>query len=167
LVKSIYDCHEFLLIYLIVAFHGGVFLQEVCNWVEDSIIITLRYHSSRHIIGSVGLNNNIMVGVKSGKDRYRCAGILQVIESFLLFFLPGEYNSVLRREGGRLNHFQIIADRMMIEMSETQASALILEVARGFPIMDSSDLSRIHFHSLHTNDETQVCNFLIVEYTLF
>jgi hypothetical protein len=135
-----YDCHEFLLIYLVVVFHGGVFLQEVCNWVEDSIIITLGYHSSRHIIGSVGLNNNIMVGVKLGKDRYRYVGILQVIKSFLLFFLPGKYNSMLPREGGRLNHFRIIVDKIMIEMSETQASALILEVARGFPIIDSSDL---------------------------
>jgi hypothetical protein len=65
-----------------------------------------------------------------------------------------------------LNNFRIILDKAAIEVSEPQECTDIFVVAGGFPILDSSDLFWIHFDSFHTDDETEVFDFLVMELTL-
>jgi hypothetical protein len=65
-----------------------------------------------------------------------------------------------------LDDFRIIPDKAVIEVSKPQEYADISEVARGFPVLDSSNLFWIHFDSFCTDNETQVFDFLVMELTL-
>jgi hypothetical protein len=53
-----------------------------------------------------------------------------------------------------LDNFGIIPDKVMVEVSKPQECADILEVMRGFPILDSGNLFWIHFDSFYTDDKT-------------
>jgi hypothetical protein len=65
-----------------------------------------------------------------------------------------------------LDDFRIRPDKAAIEVSKPQECADIFEVVRGFPVLDSGNLFWIHFDSFHTDDETQVFDFLVIEHTL-
>jgi hypothetical protein len=79
-----------------------------------------------------------------------------------LFLLPVKYNSLPCKEGERLNDFRIIPDKMMVEVGKCSECTDSFKVMRSFPIQNSHNLCWLHFDSLHTDDNTQVFDFLAV-----
>jgi hypothetical protein len=65
-----------------------------------------------------------------------------------------------------LDNLRIILDKAVIEDSKPQECIDIFEVVRGFPVLDTGNLFWIYFDSFHTDDETQVFDFLVMELTL-
>jgi hypothetical protein len=65
-----------------------------------------------------------------------------------------------------LNNFRIIPEKVMVEVSKPLKYTDIFEVVRGFPILHSDNLFWIYFDSFHTDDKTQVFDFLVVELIL-
>ena len=60
---------EFFVIDLIIIFGNRMLLREEGNGVENAIVIILRHHSSRNIVGSIGFQDNISGLVEQFQDR--------------------------------------------------------------------------------------------------
>jgi hypothetical protein len=70
-LKTSYNSHKILVIYLVVAFRRGMLLGVEGHGVKDSLIVMLREYTGGDVVGYIGFYKDFLVGLEVGKNRSR------------------------------------------------------------------------------------------------
>ncbi len=146
-----------LVVDLIVAFDRRQGLRHEGDWVPFSVICwDLREDGSAHEVRAVSFDSKWLCRVWRDEDRCRGDTFLQSIEGSSFSSTPAPFCILPGQVEKWSSMFGEALDEPSIEVSESQEGLHFLLIRQGRPILNASNLDRVHCYQVVRDDHPEI-----------